>query len=588
MAKIKQLVSSVESRFEEKLKGISLKFDEELSILNEQVDGAFGYVDTRMDFIFVDKVRDIDKHLSDTLNQLEASFSKRREDIDESVSYRLKQMEEVWNTKLLGTECKLNSLQEKITALQAQLDEGSVSGTGPESRINHQNIDADFSTCRLDDFEVSIEGKLASMQRDVLGKVPASVDEYLTRKEVDFAPLLESEFGERLDNHISSVAAAMALRIDSLQAELDDYKSTTDFLSNSDNLTVKVHPLLNDINVTGKKIEQLTKWITSLQTDIQAKNKLLENLDLKSRGLNLLIDGLPEIPNEDTPSHTCGLLAKFVPQFERSMVDTAFRLGRPQHLNQNKVPRRVMLYLTSNMAKETILGFAGAIANAGAPGARVFINEDILEPTKRRRTDMYKYVCFLKEKGISAVQKGDGVIFNNTLYRYDEILNMEEGFSFKDSRTKRSNGVLAFQSQFSPLSNLFISPLKRNGIVFRSAEHAFQYAKALDAKQLALAKSILTEPCSYEAMAIGKRIPLTAGWQTKQLGVMEEILRLKLEQVPAFAKELKASDNHHLVENTRSFFWGSGTYFNAPYIFTKHYPGRNNLGKLLEKVRDLF
>lgn len=268
------------------------------------------------------------------------------------------------------------------------------------------------------------------------------------------------------------------------------------------------------------------------------------------------------------------------------MVDTAFRLGKPQQLN--KSPRRVMLYLTSNMAKETILGYADAIANAGSPGARVFVNEDIPEPTKRRRTDIYKYVCFLREKGITAVQKGDGVIFNDTLYRYEEILNMEEGYSFKNSRTKCKNGVLAFQSQFSPLSNLFISPLKRDGIVFRSAEHAYQYAKATHAKQSALAKSILVEPCPYEAMAIGKRIPLTADWQTKQLSVMEEILRLKLEQVPAFSKELKATENHHLVENTRLFFWGSGTYFNAPYIFTKNYPGRNNLGKLLEKVRDLF
>lgn len=47
-------------------------------------------------------------------------------------------------------------------------------------------------------------------------------------------------------------------------------------------------------------------------------------------------------------------------------------------------------------------------------GARVLINEDVPEVIRRRRQDIYKYVNFLKEKGINATQKGDAVLFNNT------------------------------------------------------------------------------------------------------------------------------------------------------------------------------
>lgn len=171
---------------------------------------------------------------------------------------------------------------------------------------------------------------------------------------------------------------------------------------------------------------------------------------------------------------------------------------------------------------------------------------------------------------------------------YKEILNMSDGFSLKDSRTKYKNGVVSFQSQFSPLSNLFIAPLKRNGINFHSSEHAYQHAKEMHVKGCALARSILDEPCPYEAMAIGKRAPITKEWQSIQLLVMEEILRMKLEQVPQFERELKSTSNHHLVENARSHFWGSGTYYNAPSIYSRNYPGQNHMGKLLERIRDHY
>lgn len=344
---------------------------------------------------------------------------------------------------------------------------------------------------------------------------------------------------------------------------------------------MKSLPNIDDLN---RKTDLLAKMVSMMQMDIQAKNRLLDNLDLKSRGRNLLVDGLPELYNEDTINHVTGFLSKFVPHFERHMIDNAFRIGK----SQNRSPRRIMLRVSSSPVRDAILNCADMITQAGSPGVRVFINEDLPESIKRRRSDIYKYVCFLKEKGINAVQRGDGVFFNDTFYHFDEILNMTDGFTLKDSRTKYQNGVLAFQSQFSPLSNLYLSPIKRNGIVFRSAEHDYQYVKAISTNELALARSILNEPCPYEAMATGKKVPLTPEWQSIQLGVMEEILRLKAEQVPAFAKELRASSNHHIVENTRSPFWGAGTYYNAPSIFTRTYPGRNNLGKLLEKVCDNF
>lgn len=300
-----------------------------------------------------------------------------------------------------------------------------------------------------------------------------------------------------------------------------------------------------------------------------------------------------EVANEDTIGYVCNLLARFIPHFDRPWIDNAYRLGnRNQNHKQNRpqknLPRRILLTVSSYLVREKILECAKIIADAGAPGARIFISEDVPESIKRRRSDVFKYVDFLRKKGIQATHKGDAVIFNNTLYRYEELLHMSDGFSLKDSRTTRKNGVLAFQSPHSPLSNLFVAPIKNNGIVYPSAEHAFQHEKAIFCNDLALAQAILRDPCPFEAMATGKRVAINKEWQSIQLVIMEKILRLKLEQVPAFANELKASEDHYLVENTRSPFWGSGAPFNSPSIFCRQFPGQNCLGKLLVHIRDNY
>lgn len=61
-----------------------------------------------------------------------------------------------------------------------------------------------------------------------------------------------------------------------------------------------------DIVLIEKEVRSLTNSLSAMKFDIEAKNKRLNHLDLKSRELNLLIDGMIEIANEDTIDHVCG------------------------------------------------------------------------------------------------------------------------------------------------------------------------------------------------------------------------------------------------------------------------------------------
>lgn len=79
-------------------------------------------------------------------------------------------------------------------------------------------------------------------------------------------------------------------------------------------------------------------------------------------------------------------------------------------------------------------------------------------------------------------------------------------------------------------------------------------------------------------MNLPREIKESADWRQNQSGGMENVLMSKMEQVQYFKETLKATGSHHLVENTRNFFWGSGCFYNSDLIMFRNYPGKNTLG----------
>lgn len=124
-----------------------------------------------------------------------------------------------------------------------------------------------------------------------------------------------------------------------------------------------------------------------------------------------------------------------------------------------------------------------------------------------------------------------------------------------------------------------------NGLAFKSAEQCYQYAKAMHHNKLQKANVIRREPDPYVNMSQGG-FAEDPSWHEAKFGIMESILRHKIDQVPAFREMLRLTTNHKLIENSWSFVWGSACPFLAPCILDGSYRGHNHLGRLLEKVHD--
>ena len=131
----------------------------------------------------------------------------------------------------------------------------------------------------------------------------------------------------------------------------------------------------------------------------------------------------------------------------------------------------------------------------------------------------------------------------------------------------------SFTGEFRWLSNFYPSPIKYEGIIYPSVEHAYQAAKVLDRSK----RKQFLHIKPGEAKRLGKRVRLREDWEKVRFGIMEDLLRLKFTRHADLKEKLLETGNEELIEgnNWSDFEWG-----------VCNGRGKNHLGRLLMKVRD--
>lgn len=133
--------------------------------------------------------------------------------------------------------------------------------------------------------------------------------------------------------------------------------------------------------------------------------------------------------------------------------------------------------------------------------------------------------------------------------------------------------IKSFTKEYSFLSNFYGCFISYMGLRFPSVEHAFQAAKSLDPDirwQFQYCRS------AGEAKQRGKMVKLRPDWEEVKIQVMTDLIRNKF-QCPVLKQKLLDTGYAHIEEGNShgDRFWG-----------TVKGQGRNELGKILMKVRD--
>ena len=138
------------------------------------------------------------------------------------------------------------------------------------------------------------------------------------------------------------------------------------------------------------------------------------------------------------------------------------------------------------------------------------------------------------------------------------------------------------------LSNFANSTIKYDNTLFPTAEHAFQWKKAVFFKDDYSASKIKRASTPQEAKKLGGKVQgfVEEEWNEHKAEFMREILEIKFAGAPSFL--LSATAGCQLAEaNPNDCVWGIGlTSVKARYLEVERWPGENLLGKILMDIRD--
>lgn len=145
-------------------------------------------------------------------------------------------------------------------------------------------------------------------------------------------------------------------------------------------------------------------------------------------------------------------------------------------------------------------------------------------------------------------------------------------------REKMDEVIGFYPREFYPFDNFLSFKVEWNGYLFASVEEAYQAASFMGSDE-ELVEKIKKSHSADEAqrIAYANRDKRREDWDDVKISIMEELLRLKIEQNPYVKKKLLQTGDYMIVEDSpKDDFWGWGPNRN----------GQNNLGKLWMKLRE--
>lgn len=136
--------------------------------------------------------------------------------------------------------------------------------------------------------------------------------------------------------------------------------------------------------------------------------------------------------------------------------------------------------------------------------------------------------------------------------------------------------ISSFQGAYRFLSNFYPCVVEHNGLIYTSAEHAFQAAKSL----CDIDKYIIwSQDTPAKAKQQGRRITMRSDWDEVKLDEMESVLLAKFYNYDLRKMLVNTGDQQLIEGNT----WGD-TYWGQSPVGV----GENHLGKLLMEVREFY
>ena len=275
----------------------------------------------------------------------------------------------------------------------------------------------------------------------------------------------------------------------------------------SDLLDEKILPLqekLSRLNTTfsSSKIEKLEKENSDLKTEVKAlKNKLVTN-ELYLRKNNVRFYGIKETGSkhqrEDCEAVVLAKLQDTYPEVNSRSFERVHRLGPPKQGYSRPIIARMGHY------KDKMMLFARRKILKEKTG--ISISDDFPKEIEEKRKEMYPIYRHAQETGYNTQLKGDKLFVNGRVYTPETLQQLPPVLRPELVFSPSQNGITAFFTKASPLSNHFITNFSVDNEVFNCVEQFLMKQKAMFFKDTETATKIMRENDPVRQKALGKTV----------------------------------------------------------------------------------
>lgn len=230
-------------------------------------------------------------------------------------------------------------------------------------------------------------------------------------------------------------------------------------------------------------------------------------------------------------------------------------------------------------------------------GSGIYLTENYPAEIEYRRKILSPIVKECHKQNIHAYLSYDTIVMGSERYNVNTIHRLQGSLNPRKIATPTQNGISAFFTGASPLSNHHVCKIKDTGnIIYDSSEHGYFHLCALELGDEVQATRILNAKTPALAKKEGMKIrglresDLYDNNGAKAREMMYRICKMKFsqEQNADLKQFLLGTGSNKLVEgNQNDNRWGVGLNTSNPNIFhEEHWEGENWLGKILERIRD--
>lgn len=334
----------------------------------------------------------------------------------------------------------------------------------------------------------------------------------------------------------------------------------------------KVGQLEDELSIYKGKLSETEKKCCALEDKLVA----LENY---SRRENLIIQGIPESRDENCEAKVKKI---FVEKLRIADVDNMI-LQRVHRNKSEKKPRPMVVRFLSSKDRQKIWN-----AKSQLRGTNILIVEDFPKEIIARRNILLPYMQRARQLNHYAVLNGDRLFIDNRSYSVSSLNQLPPQLQLPPSATKQVGNVLGFFTGATPLSNFYKCEFEVDGKPFNCVEQYFQYCKALFAEKPDKAQEILNATSPSKCKFIGDSLEVDPDkWLPEAKKAMRAGCIAKFNKDAHAKKTLMDTGNLVLAEASKDTTWGIGKKLTDKDI-SKDWTGRNNLGIILESIRDTF